>query len=155
MSRQRLFRAMPVRRAAAAFIGRPDVRWSSRCGSLFGGTVESTRPPAVGLAMASVAGGGRQGHRLWAGVAQWARQGHPPFGAKPGRGGAPNPGAYEGKIALLHRRVAGLCPLATRAASRWSFARFNHRNQDLKPLLLKLTKSISIQEPNQILVRKA
>ena len=100
-------------------------------------------------------GSKRQGHRLWASAAQWARQGHPPFGAKPGRGGAPNPGAYEGRIALLHRRVAGLRHLAARAASRWSFARFNHRNQDLKPLLLKLMKSISIQELNQILVRKA
>ena len=33
--------------------------------------------------------------------------------------------------------------------------RFNHRDQDLKPLLLKLMKSMSIREINQILVRKA
>jgi len=33
--------------------------------------------------------------------------------------------------------------------------RFNHRDQDLRPLLLRLMRSTNIQEINQILVRKA
>jgi len=33
--------------------------------------------------------------------------------------------------------------------------RFNHRNTDLKPLLLKLMKTTPIRELNPVLVRKA